>query len=82
MIFMCKEIKNIDFSHVIEAIPSFLILFLIPLTYSIAVGIGIGIIFYVIISILYSLIIGEWVKISLTTFLLFCIFVLKLIFSH
>ncbi|WP_024653033.1 NCS2 family permease [Borrelia persica] len=80
--FMCKEIKNIDFSHVIEAIPSFLILFLIPLTYSIAAGIGIGIIFYVIISILYSLITREWVKISPTMFLLFCIFILKFIFSH
>ncbi|AMR76048.1 guanine permease (plasmid) [Borrelia hermsii] len=80
--FMCKEIKNIDFSNMREAIPSFLILFLIPLTYSIASGIGIGIIFYVIINVLHSFITKESVKIVPTILLLFIIFILKLIFSH
>ncbi|ACH93939.1 NCS2 family permease [Borrelia duttonii] len=80
--FMCKDIKNIDFANIREAIPSFLILFLIPLTYSIAVGIGVGIIFYVIISVLYGLITREGIKVSPVIFLLFFIFVLKLIFSH
>ncbi|AHH04321.1 Guanine-hypoxanthine permease (plasmid) [Borrelia nietonii YOR] len=80
--FMCKEIKNIDFSNMREAIPSFLILFLIPLTYSIASGIGIGIIFYVIINVLYSFITKKSVKIAPTILLLFIIFILKLIFSH
>ncbi|AHH09015.1 NCS2 family permease (plasmid) [Borrelia anserina] len=80
--FMCKEIGNIDFSNVREAIPSFLILFLIPLSYSIASGIGIGIIFYVIISVLYNFVTKDSVKISPAILLLFWIFILKLIFSH
>lgn len=80
--FMCKEIKNIDFSNMREAMPSFLILFLIPLTYSIASGIGIGIIFYVIINVLHSLFTKESIKIAPTILLLFCIFILKLVFSH
>ncbi|AHH05672.1 Guanine-hypoxanthine permease (plasmid) [Borrelia miyamotoi FR64b] len=80
--FMCKEVKNIDFSHMREAIPSFLILFLIPLTYSISSGIGIGIIFYVVISLLHSFITKERLEISNTIILLFCIFVLKLVFSY
>ncbi len=80
--FMCKEIKNIDFSNMREGIPSFLVLFLIPLTYSIAAGIGIGIIFYVVINILHIVCIKENIKISPAILLLFFIFILKLIFSH
>ncbi|WP_040236892.1 NCS2 family permease [Borrelia crocidurae] len=79
--FMCKEIKNIDFSDMREAIPSFLILFLIPLTYSIAVGIGIGIIFYVIISVLYGFFRKEYVSVSPIIIVLSCVFVLKLLLS-
>ena len=80
--FMCKEIKNIDFSNMIESLPSFLILFLIPLSYSISSGIGIGIILYVIIVLLHNFITKKQLKISPVMIFLFCIFILKLIFSH
>ncbi|AHH07195.1 Guanine-hypoxanthine permease (plasmid) [Borrelia crocidurae DOU] len=79
---MCSGIRKIDFSNTKESFPSFLILFLIPLTYSISTGIGIGIIVYVFLNIFYSCFKGERIKISLVMLILSCIFILKLVFSH
>lgn len=44
---MCGQIVKIDFEKLETAIPAFLILLLIPLTYSISHGIGIGFIVFV-----------------------------------
>jgi adenine/guanine/hypoxanthine permease len=44
---MCGQIVKIDFAKLETAIPAFLILLLIPLTYSISHGIGIGFVAYV-----------------------------------
>jgi AGZA family xanthine/uracil permease-like MFS transporter len=49
---MCGQIVKIDFAKLETAIPAFLILLLIPLTYSISHGIGIGFIAYVAIQML------------------------------
>ena len=49
-VFMMSAIKKINLDDMTEAIPAFLTIVLIPLTYSIASGIGAGIIFYTIIS--------------------------------
>jgi AGZA family xanthine/uracil permease-like MFS transporter len=49
---MCGQIVKIDFAKLETAIPAFLILLLIPLTYSISHGIGIGFIAYVAIRLL------------------------------
>ncbi|MEM9325036.1 MAG: NCS2 family permease [Bacteroidota bacterium] len=49
-VFMLGAIKKIDLEDMREAIPAFLTIVLIPLTYSIANGIGAGIIFYVFIQ--------------------------------
>jgi AGZA family xanthine/uracil permease-like MFS transporter len=49
---MCGQIVKIDFEKLESAIPAFLILLLIPLTYSISHGIGIGFITYVAIRLL------------------------------
>jgi adenine/guanine/hypoxanthine permease len=49
---MCGQIVKIDFTKLETAIPAFLILLLIPLTYSISHGIGIGFIAYVAIRML------------------------------
>jgi adenine/guanine/hypoxanthine permease len=49
---MCQQIGRIDFLQLETAIPAFLILLLIPLTYSISHGIGIGFIAFVGIQIL------------------------------
>lgn len=64
-----------------EAIPSFLILLLIPLTYNISSGIGIGITFYVIMSLLYNFFRKEYVSVSPIIIVLSCVFVLKLLLS-
>jgi AGZA family xanthine/uracil permease-like MFS transporter len=49
---MCGQIVKIDFAKLETAIPAFLILLLIPLTYSISHGIGIGFVAYVAIRVL------------------------------
>jgi adenine/guanine/hypoxanthine permease len=49
---MCGQIVKIDFAKLETAIPAFLILLLIPLTYSISHGIGIGFVAYVAIRLL------------------------------
>jgi AGZA family xanthine/uracil permease-like MFS transporter len=49
---MCGQIVKIDFAKLETAIPAFLILLLIPLTYSISHGIGIGFIAFVAIQVL------------------------------
>lgn len=47
-----RGVNRIDFSQYDEAIPAFLIILLIPLTYSISTGIGMGFIAYVLIKLL------------------------------
>ncbi len=49
---MCHQIARIDFSRLETALPAFLILLLVPLTYSISHGIGAGFIAYVAIKLL------------------------------
>jgi adenine/guanine/hypoxanthine permease len=49
---MCGQIVKIDFAKLETAIPAFLILLLIPLTYSISHGIGIGFVAFVAIQML------------------------------
>ena len=49
-VFMMSAIKKINLENMEEAIPAFLTIILIPLTYSIANGIGAGIIFFTLIS--------------------------------
>lgn len=51
-VLMLKNITKVDMSDMTNAIPAFLTLILMPLTYSIANGIGIGAISYVIIKLL------------------------------
>jgi AGZA family xanthine/uracil permease-like MFS transporter len=47
-----RVVTKIDFTRYDEAIPAFLIILLIPLTYSISTGIGIGFIAYVLIKLI------------------------------
>ena len=49
---MINNIKKVDFSSIRNAIPNFLTIILMPLTYSITDGIGLGIITYVIIDLI------------------------------
>ncbi len=51
-VLMMSQVKNIDFHDLRVAVPAFLTIILMPLTYSITDGIGIGMISYVIINII------------------------------
>lgn len=51
-VLMCSVLKEIDWSDVLTAIPAFLTVILMPLTFSIATGLACGFITYVILSIL------------------------------
>jgi len=52
-VLMMKGIKNIDFSDIRTAVPSFLAIAIMPLGYSITKGIGMAILSYVVISLVY-----------------------------
>lgn len=74
-LFMMQNITQIDFYDYTEAIPAFLTIILMPLTYSIATGLMFGVIAYV----LFNVLGGKKEKVSITIFILAVIFVLRLI---
>ena len=51
-VLMMKSVVNIDFKSIKNAVPAFLTIIAMPLSYSITTGIGVGIISYVVLSIL------------------------------
>jgi len=55
-ILLMKNVKNIDFKNIKNAIPSFMTIIIMLLSYSITDGIGIGIIFFVILDVIIYLI--------------------------
>lgn len=44
--FMMNGLRKIDWSDMEEAFPAFLVIFMMPVSYSIAIGVGMGFIFY------------------------------------
>ncbi|MGM0380294.1 MAG: NCS2 family permease [Bacillota bacterium] len=75
-LFMMSPIKEINFEDYTEAIPAFLTIILMPLTYSISEGILFGILSYVIIKLLS----GNYREVPLLTYLISILFILKIIF--
>jgi AGZA family xanthine/uracil permease-like MFS transporter len=51
-VLMMKSLKKVDWDDVTEAIPAFITLLMMPLTYSIANGIALGIVTYPIVKLL------------------------------
>ncbi|MBL4935656.1 NCS2 family permease [Clostridium sp. YIM B02515] len=72
-LFMLEPIKEIDLTDFSEAIPAFITLIIMPLSYSIADGIAFGMISYVVIK----LATGKAKDISIATFIIGILFVLK-----
>ena len=72
-LFMLRGVTHIDFDDLSEAIPSFLTIIFIPLSYSIADGIMLGIISYVLIN----AIVGKAKKLTPTMILLALLFIVK-----
>lgn len=75
-VLMVKNFAKIDFADMRSAVPAFLALIMMPLTYSIANGIGIGAIAYVLIT-LFS---GEFKKKDIIVTIIALLFVAKFIF--
>ena len=75
-LFMLTPIKDIDLDDYAEAIPAFITIVMMPLTYSISDGILCGVISYVAINMLC----GNWKKLNPTLYVLAALFVVKYIF--
>ena len=75
-LFMMSPIKEIDLDNYSDSIPAYITLIMMPLTYSISDGIMLGMISYVILN----AVSGKFNKISLTSWILSILFVLRYIF--
>jgi AGZA family xanthine/uracil permease-like MFS transporter len=76
-LFMMSPIKEIELSEITEALPAFLTIIMMPLTYSISEGISFGILSYVILKVAS----GKAKDVSLMTYIVFAIFLLKILFA-
>ena len=63
-VLMMSSVVEIDFTEIKFAVPAFLTIIMMPLTYSITTGIGIGVVSYVLISII--LYVTELVKFKIS----------------
>ena len=75
-VLMLKNFANVDMSNLRFAVPAFLTLIMMPLTYSISNGIGIGCIAYVLIT----LFTGKYTKKDLMATVIALIFLAKFAF--
>jgi len=76
-VLMLKNFSKVDMEDVRSAVPAFLTLVMMPLTYSIANGIGIGAISYVLIT----LFTGKYTKKDIAVTIIALLFVCKFIFG-
>lgn len=74
-LFMMQNVVKIDFENYTDAIPAFLTIIAMPLTYSIANGLMFGIISYVV----FNLFCGKRKNISPTMYVLAVIFIIRLV---
>lgn len=78
---MLTSVLKIDFSDIIDAVPAFLIIALMPLTYSIGDGLTIGVLAYVILNIVHNIFTKnkeDKKELSIVMIVLAIIFVIKL----
>lgn len=75
-VLMLKSFAKVDMSDMSSAVPAFLALIMMPLTYSIANGIGIGAIAYTLIAIFT----GKYTKKDIIVTIISILFILKFIF--
>ncbi len=73
-LFMMSPVKNIDLEDFTEAIPAFLTIILMPLTYSIADGIIFGLLAYVLLKVFT----GKFKSVSILMYILAILFIIKL----
>lgn len=75
-VLMAKNFAKVDMEDMLSAVPAFLALILMPLTYSISNGIGVGAIAYVLIAIFT----GKYTKKDIVVTVIAALFVCKFIF--
>lgn len=75
-VLMLKNFAKVDMQDVRSAVPAFLALIMMPMTYSIANGIGIGAIAYVLIT----LFTGKYTKKDIMVTIIALLFILKFVF--
>ena len=73
---MLKSFAKVDMNDLASAVPAFLALVMMPLTYSISNGIGIGAIAYVLIS----LFTGKYKKKDIPITVIAALFILRFVF--
>lgn len=76
-LFMMSPVQELNFNDFSEAIPAFLTIIMMPLTYSIAEGIVYGILSYTVIKVC----IGKYKEIPIFTYIISGLFLLKIIFG-
>ncbi|MBN1990933.1 MAG: NCS2 family permease [Bacteroidales bacterium] len=76
-LFMLSPIQKIDLNDFTEAIPAFLTIIIMPLTYSIAEGIVFGMLSYVLLKMLT----GKFRDLSITMYIIALLFIAKIIFA-
>lgn len=76
-LFMLSPIQKIDLNDFTEAIPAFLTIIIMPLTYSIAEGIVFGMLSYVFLKMLT----GKFRDLSITMYIIALLFIAKIIFA-
>jgi len=74
-LFMITSVVKINFDNMTEALPAFLTIVMMPFTFSIAQGIVFGMLSYVLLKALS----GKWEHISLTMWVIFVLFIIKLV---
>jgi adenine/guanine/hypoxanthine permease len=75
-VLMAGSLKKIKWDDFVTAVPAFLTMIMMPLTYSIATGIAVGFILYPICQI----VVGNWKKVHPIMYILAVLFVLRFIF--
>ena len=76
-VFMMDTIKKIDLEDISEALPAFVTIIMMVLTYSIADGMILGLLCYVLIKLLS----GKYKEVSVTMYVLAALFILNYIFA-
>lgn len=75
-VLMASSLKEIEWSHLTDAIPAFVTIIMMPLSSSIATGISMGFILYPICKV----VIGEWKQVHPIMYALCVIFILRYLF--
>lgn len=76
-LFMMSPVLNINFSDFTEAIPAFLTIIIMPLSYNIAEGITFGMLSYVLLKVFT----GRYKEVSIVMYVVAALFILKFIFG-